>query len=277
MTGTRWLLVAVVASVALWMGTQWDHEAAPPDNEPPVRREPSAAAPTPEPASVDLPQRAAPVSMAKGADDSLSKGEQVRAWTATGDPVLSLQAYELIRRCLDARAIELTAKLEPEKLEREPPTPQTACGNIDAGQISSRLNLARAAARAGVPGALQRVIEEGPAGDSGQGYAQLSPPEADAWWAKVETYVQASVAKGDVYALQVLALRLEEQGDPERRKDAWVYWQASNEMALARTGRPLKSFSKLESVYRRGLTEREMQERSARAHALVAAIRQGSK
>jgi hypothetical protein len=187
----------------------------------------------------------------------LSKRRKIQELVSSEKPEEFLSAYQLIRACIDARLMEVDSKQNPEKFVIKPPEPAAACGDIDAGQQSSRLIYLRRAAEAGVPGAVFRFITEGPTGDGVPDNNTVATPPIENWWLDVEKYLKVGAERGDVYALQTLATRLEQDPNPENLKLSLAYWLLANKMQENLTGRSFKSMERLLEVRKNQLSSED--------------------
>lgn len=203
-------------------------EAAPPLTA--VSSNPNAAAiPTPG----TLRQQAAPALVRA----PLTKSQQVDALARAGDPVNAYRAYRLVRDCVFARKYVAKALAEPKWAKsRSWARPTETCGDISPGQITSRMQSLNLAADAGVHGAVEDILREGPTGD-------WSTPQdvstVAAWEARVKSQIEAGVRTGDVVCLST-AFAWYNNGVGDVQRDlptALAYAVAWNEAALAQTGK----------------------------------------
>jgi len=206
-----------------------------------------------------------------------SKAQDVRALIARNDPRSSYVAYRMVRNCLDAKGMEVDWKQHPERFRVTPPTPAEACGDIDAGQLSSRLIYLRHAARFGVQGAAAHFVMEGPDGEGVPEGERAELPLVKDWWAEVEQVVQAGASKGDVYSLQAMAMRYESDPLIRDMKTSWAYWIVANQMQTMVTGKPFPTFARIASATAKTLSDAELAESNLIAARLLAGIKEKSR
>ena len=135
----------------------------------------------------------------------------------------------------------------------------------------------RHAANAGVRGALANYVMEGPDGNGVPVSDRASDPLISQWWAEVERLTHVAAESGDVYALQALAIRYE--NDPEQRdpRRSWAYWLAANQMQVEVTGKPFLSFDRMAGAITRSLSSEEILLSEAMAGQLLKKIREKGK
>lgn len=202
-----------------------------------------------------------------------SKGAHIRQLVAGRDPSDMFVAYKLVRTCLDAKSMEVAAKQNPQQFQVAPPEPVSACDGIDAGQLSSKLVYLRPAAQAGVHGALASFVMEGPDGTGPPEGPNAETPIAREWWLEVEKLVRVGAANGDVYSLQALAVRYENDASVRDLRLSWAYWIAANQMQIATTGEPFRSFDRMAVNVTRSLSEEDRLLSEKMARELLSRIR----
>jgi hypothetical protein len=173
----------------------------------------------------------------------LSPSSKLKALLKEGSPSSHFQAYKMVKLCLTAKAMEVDAKQHPDNFLIKPPSPEVACGDLDAGQLSSGLNYLRIAAAAGERGSVENFLMEGPDGLGTPTDTGVGNPVLLEWWGEVSRYIKVGAEKGDVYSLQSLALHYENDARERDFKTSLTYWMVANQMQQEATGRPLKSFA----------------------------------
>jgi hypothetical protein len=142
----------------------------------------------------------------------------------SGNPEDLYAAYQIIFECVYARKNENEGK---------PSNASGVCSDITPGQIASRLQMLDVAAAAGVHGAFISQLNEGPTG-SGLVLGtpeQMKDPTVSAFYAKVESSIEAAAKTGDIQATAAMATTALAQND---KAGALVYWIAQDQMAKAR-------------------------------------------
>lgn len=234
MPSRRLLSIAIALVVLLTAAMLWTLRAPPAAASTPA----PTVAPAAPPASVvgvarvpdiaSMPTLAAP--SASAASTPTSFAAQVDAWTRTGKPSDAMQAYEVIFRCLLARR----RAHDPTQPQDDPAIAAPAvCGDLRSDQVQGRLALLEKAARAGVKGAADDFLQEGPSGNGAMidlGTHDTTPPTAE-WLARRDDYIERALANCD----QGLAMFLGHfQRDHDVRQKALLYWVDR----LACNGRP---------------------------------------
>lgn len=212
-------LVALLAAVMLWTLRAPPAAASTPAPTVAPAAPPAAVASIARaPVIASMPTLAAP--SAPAASTPASFAAQVDAWTRTGKPSDAMQAYEILFRCLLARR----RAHDPTQPQDDPAIAAPAvCGDLRSDQVQGRLALLEKAARAGVKGAADDFIQEGPSGNGAMvdlGTRDTTPPTAE-WLARRDDYIARALANCDTGLASYLGMT---QRNHDDRQKALMYW-----------------------------------------------------
>jgi hypothetical protein len=148
---------------------------------------------------------------------------------ANGTPTQKMEAYKMVERCLDSRKYPALARVT-----------KAWCGDLQPGQLASRIDVLLAAAEHGRGSAWSKLASE-IEGQYGSGYF----PDTPANRAVLERARLAGIANGDSLALQTVLPKLRTSDRKEDLVQALAYQVATLIDAARQTSLPVPTVEKL--------------------------------
>lgn len=208
--------------------------------------------------------------------ESSSKADLIEKLTLRQDPGSAFEAYKIIRTCVESREDQLhVAEHAADGLKERQEKPDAACGNISPGQVASRDQLLKKAALAGVHGAAEALLLEGPTGEGNAPVNDPNSPEVIAFNDMLLAAWNAGAKHGDLYSLRALATRAEmlDQSSPNYA-EALKYTIAANDVSQQQTGRDIRHFEGEVERLKSKLNTQQISEATQAGHIFALGVMQ---
>lgn len=246
-------------------------EAPTPDRPQPVNIAASSPSMPVSAASIAVQSSNTPTADQPASAEPSSKAALVDYLTKFGGPKEKFRAYQIVRKCLDARDDQALVAIRATNDNPKPvPDPNQACGDITSAQVAARMRLLEQAVNAGVHGAARAFGLEGPGGYGLEMERPIDDPEAVAYREASAKAVDIGGAHGDEWSLMTLSMRYEfPDGDiPADNPKALTYLVAANDQYKAQNGNDRKSYEKEVNRLKSKLTPSQAEAAISAGHQL---------
>jgi hypothetical protein len=132
--------------------------------------------------------------------------QQLERLSVSREPRDAYQAYRLVRACMDLQRPPAQASLtvDADSALARVPDPAAFCAGMTERMRMDRIVLLEQAARAGVDGAVEALVEEGPFGDPNALATRPDDPLVTEWKARIGRMLGEQAGQGDWASLYLL-------------------------------------------------------------------------
>jgi hypothetical protein len=195
------LLLATALAAAVWYRGAGRYADAPAVGVPVVE---SAAGPAPTESGSGWLSGSLPSAPSNAGIEDLA--QQLQRLGASREPRDAYQAYRLVRACMDVQRPPAQAgmAIDAESALARVPDPAAFCAGMTERMRMDRIVLLEQAARAGVDGAMEALVEEGPFGDASALATRPDDPLVTEWKARIGRMLGEQAGQGDWASLYLL-------------------------------------------------------------------------